>query len=589
MAKPSAIAASRQMLRLLLLQSGLAKIRREYLADDLGAGISVCVVLIPACVAYADLAGMPAQYGLYTALAGMLVYALLGSSRHLIVGPDAALALLVAAAITPLANGNPAQYLMLSSVLTLLVGVLMLIAAKARLGAMADLLSKPVLLGFMNGAALILIASQLGKWTGLSLHETAFFPRVLELITRHEQIHATSLIIGLLSILFLALLRELQPKLPAAILLFIVAIGGAYLLNIAEHGVALLGDLPKGLPDLAWPALSLNQITTLLPAAAGIALLAMPEGILLARAFAQKNHYEIAPNRELMALGLANVAASLWQGFALGASQSRTAINDAAGGKSVMSGLFAALLLLLFLLFLSGSLRYLPVTTLSALLIFAGLNLIEVRTWVEMYRLDRTAAIFSLITTAGVLIVGVLPGIIVGILLSLAYLIQFMARPFDAVLCSVAGRKGFHDVAEAHLSGESRYLQGLLVYRFYAPLLFANSSYFVDRISQLVAEDGDTRWVLVDAQAITFLDVTAAEQLLTLNRLLEEAGIDLKFARCNRPLREAFDRYGVTSALGADSFFAHVHDALAQYKLLHPDVAPEPVSMSWNGVDRRLG
>lgn len=566
--------------------SGLAQIRRAHLAADITAGISVCVVLIPACVAYADLAGMPAQNGLYTALAGMLVYALVGSSRQLIVGPDAALALLVAAAITPLAHGNMLQYALLSGMLTLLVGILMLIAAQARLGAIADLLSKPVLLGFMNGAALILIASQLGKWSGLDLHEAAFFPRVFEFLTRHEAMHSTTLIIGALSMGFLMLLRQLQPQLPAAVLLFMVGIACAYFLQLERHGVHLLGNLPQGLPQLSWPLLSFDHFTTLLPAAAGIALLAMPEGILLSRAFAQKNHYEIAPNRELMALGLANIAASLWQGFALGASQSRTAINDAAGGKSVLSGLIAALLLGLFLLFLSGSLRYLPVSTLSALLIFAGINLIDLRSLLEMYRLDRTAAIFSLITTAGVLIVGVLPGIIVGILLSLAYLIRFMARPFDAVLCSAEGRKGFHDVAEAHLSGESRYLQGLLVYRFYAPLLFANSSYFFDRISQLVAEDGDTRWVLIDAQAITFLDVTAAEQLLTLNRMLEEADIDLKFARCNRPLREALDRYGVTQAIGADSFYSHVHDALAQYKQRYPDVVPEPVG-EWNGVERR--
>ncbi|WP_410497484.1 SulP family inorganic anion transporter [Chitinibacter sp. S2-10] len=579
-----------QTRRLLALwqQSGLAKIRRDSLSNDLAAGISVCVVLIPACVAYADLAGMPAQNGLYTALAGMLVYALFGSSRQVIVGPDAAIALLVIAAISPLAQPGSSQYIVLAAILTLEVGVLMLIAAKAKLGAIADLLSKPVLLGFMNGASLILIASQLGKWSGLQLIESAFFPRMLELFSRASEMHGTTLIIGLLSLAFLALMRLLFPRLPSAIVLFIVAISAAFLLDVGERGVALLGQLPKGIPNLNTPQISWNQISTLLPAAAGIALLAMPEGILLARAFAQKNHYEISPNRELMALGLANLAASLWQGFALGASQSRTAINDAAGGQSALSGLIAALLLLLFLLFLSGSLQYLPVTTLSALLIFAGFNLIDTRSWLEMYQLDRTAAIFSLITTIGVLVVGVLPGIIVGILLSLAYLIQFMARPFDAVLCSVAGRKGFHDVGEANLSGESHYLQGLLVYRFYAPLLFANASFFIDRIRELVASDGDTRWVLIDAQAITFLDVSAAEQLLTLNRLLEEAEIDLKFARCNRPLREALDRYGVTDALGADSFFAHVHEALAQYKQLYPDVVPEPVSPhEWDGVERR--
>lgn len=578
----------REKLMALWSQSGLATVRREKLLGDVFAGLSVCVVLIPACVAYAELAGMPAESGLYTALAGMLVYALFGSSRHLIVGPDAALALLVTAAVTPLAAGNPLQYAVLAGELALLVGILMLIAAKAKLGAIADLLSKPVLLGFMNGAALILIASQLGKLTGLRLQQEEFFPRMLELAGRLPEIRPNTALVGGLSIGLLVLLRKLRPTFPAALPVFVLAIAAAYFLRLDQHGVALLGALPTGLPALAVPQISLSQITTLLPAAAGIALLAMPEGILLSRAFARKNGYEIQPNRELAALGLANIAASCWQGFALGASQSRTAINDLAGCKSAFSGLVAALLLLLFLLFLSDSLRYLPVTTLSALLVVAGFGLIDVRDWHAMYRVDRTAAMFSLITTAGVLLVGVLPGIILGIMLSLAYLIQFMARPFDAVLSSVEGRKGFHDAGDPDMSGHSRYLQGLLVYRFYAPLLFANSGFFVERISRLVADDGDTRWVLIDAQAITFLDVTAAEQLLQLNRQLEEAGIDLKFARCNRPLREALDRYGVTMAIGADSFFNHVHDAIDTYRQLHPDVGPELApTLGWDGIERR--
>ncbi|MBE9610321.1 SulP family inorganic anion transporter [Chitinilyticum piscinae] len=572
----------------LLAQSGLAAARRGMLWRDALAGISVCVVLVPACVAYAELAGMPPQSGLYTALAGMLVYALLGSSRHVIVGPDAALALLVVAAVTPLAGGDPLQYAFLAAQLAVLVGILMLLAAKARLGAVADLLSKPVLLGFMNGAALILIASQLGKFTGLRLQQDDFFPRLLELVSRWQEIAPATAFTGGVALFVLLLLRQWRPNFPGALPVFVLAILAGYLLRLDQHGVLLLGTLPTGIPMLRWPEFAPAHLATLLPAAAGIALLAMPEGILLARAFARKNGYEIEPNRELAALGVANIAAGCLQGFALGASQSRTAINDASGCRSAVSGLVAAGLLLLFLLFLSDSLRFLPAPALSAILIAAGLGLIDLHAVRSMYRVDRTAAMFSLITTAGVLVVGVLPGIIVGILLSLAYLIRFMSRPFDAVLSNVEGRKGFHDAGDPDMSGHSRYLQGLLVYRFYAPLLFANSTFFFDRIAQLVADDGDTRWVLIDAQAITFLDVTAAEQLLALNRMLEEAGIDLKFARCNRPLREALDRYGVTAAIGADSFYAHVHDAIEDYRQLYPDVQPELVpTLGWDGVERR--
>lgn len=544
----------------------LYRYRCEWLGADLLAGVGVAVLAIPSVIAYAELAGLPPQTGLVTAVLGMLAYALLGASRQVIVGPDAAIALLIAASVGPLAGGDPWRAAALASVLAIIVGTMMLLAVAARMGAMADFLSKPILTGFMQGAALILIATQLSKLGLVETAQTDFIPRVIAFFAAYRHWHLPTLLTGLLLLLVFALLARARPRWPAALLVFGAMTALDFIVDFRRFGLKMVGPLP--VPELGFvaPHLSLAEIGPLLPAAVGIVLLAMPEGILLARAFAERNHQESDANKELVGIGFANLLAGLFGGFALGASQSRTTLNDASGAKSQLSGLVAALLIGVFLFFLTRLLNHLPSVAVAALLIYAGLQLLEPRMLRHLFQIDKISGWLAVLTTAGVLIVGVVPGILVGILLSLIRLIHSFSRPYDAMLCEVSGRGGFHDVGEAAENGAFCTLPGLIVYRFYASLVFANANYFVERLRSLVENHPDVRWLVIDAQAMVEIDVTAADQLLAFHKELRERKIHLRFARCNRPLRESLARFGVVAALGDDHFHAHLDQAIDDFR-----------------------
>ena len=353
---------------------------------DLLAGVSVCVVMIPSVIAYAGLMGLPPQHGLYAALVPLLVYPFFGSSRQVIVGPDIAISLLIASAIAPLAAGDPARAAVLAATVAVLSGLLLLLGARAKIGAIADFLSKPVLVGYMTGAALILVASQLDKLFGIRLEHNDFFPRLAELAGKLHQAHGPTLLFGLGLLAVIVVLRRVAPKIPPALVVVVAAIAASLALRLEGRGVAVVGAFPRGLPGFALPAADWRDIHTLLPAAIGIALLTYTEGILLARAFAAKNGYEVNPNQELTALGLADVFTGLFQGFSVTGSQARTTINDSAGGKTQLASLVAAATLILFLLFLTPLIARLPVVALAALLIYGGFTLVEFDVMVRIYR-----------------------------------------------------------------------------------------------------------------------------------------------------------------------------------------------------------
>ena len=537
--------------------------RREWLRPDLLAGISVCVVMIPSVIAYAGLMGLPPQYGLYAALVPLLVYPFFGSSRQVIVGPDIAISLMIAGAITPLAAGEPSQAAVLAASVAVLSGLLLLLGARAKIGAIADFLSKPVLVGYMTGAALILVASQLDKLFGVRLERNDFFPRLAELAGKLHQAHGPTLLFGLVLLAVIVALRRVAPRIPPALVVVVAAIAASLALRLEGRGVAVVGAFPRGLPGFALPRPNWRDIHTLLPAAVGIALLTYTEGILLARAFAAKNGYEVNPNQELAALGLADVFTGLFQGFSITGSQARTTINDSAGGKTQLASLFAAATLILFLLFLTPLIARLPVVALAALLIYGGFTLVEFDVMVRIYRFYPTSALLAALTTLGVLAVGVVPGILVGVALSLLALIDRTSNPPDAVLRIVPG-EGFHDLGK---ESEGQTIPGFIAYRFYAPLLFCNADHFVGRVRQLVAASPTpVRWFLVDAQAITDIDITAAEALRALNKELHQQGIALKFAHANRPLRKVLERIGFTSEIGRESIFHAVHEAAEAFQ-----------------------
>jgi SulP family sulfate permease len=537
--------------------------RREWLGADLLAGVSVCVVMIPSVIAYSGLMGLPPQHGLYAALVPLIVYPFFGSSRQMIVGPDIAISLLIASAIVPLAGGDPARAAAMAASVAVLSGLLLLLGARARIGAIADFLSKPVLVGYMTGAALILVASQLDKLFGVRLEHNDFFPRLAELAGKVHQAHGTTLLFGLSVLAVIIVLRRIAPKIPPALVVVVAAIAASLALRLEGRGVVVIGAFPSGLPRFALPATDWEDIHRLLPAAIGIALLTYTEGILLARAFAAKNGYEVNPNQELSALGLADVFTGLFQGFSVTGSQARTTINDSAGGKTQLAGLFAAATLILFLVFLTPMIARLPVVALAALLIYGGFTLVEFDVMVRIYRFYPRSALLAALTTLGVLAVGVVPGILVGVALSLLALIDRVSNPPDAVLRIVPG-DGFHDLGE---EPKGQTIPGFIAYRFYAPLLFSNAGHFVERVRGLVAASPvPVRWFLVDAQAITDIDITAAEALSALNKDLHQQGIALKFAHTNRPLRKVLERIGFTSEIGRESIFHAVHEAAEAFQ-----------------------
>jgi SulP family sulfate permease len=546
------------------LFSVLRHYHRSWLAGDVVAGLSACVVMIPSVIAYAELVHLPPITGLYAALAAALGYALFGSSRHVIAGPDAAICLLVGAAILPLGTDQSARLAILAAELGLITGAILILAAWLKLGVIADLLSRPVLIGYLNGASLILIATQLGKMLGISVPGDAFFPLLTGIAMRLNDTHWPTLAVGVCLMAFMAILSRFAPRIPGALACCGVALLASVALDLGQHGVALVQAVPTGLPRLDWPAIYWSDISSLTPAAVAVAFLAFSDGLLLAQAFAEKNNYEVNPNQELVALGSANILASIWQGFPVSASQSRTSIADQAGGHSQLTQLVAALGLILFLIFLTGLIPLLPKVALGSVLIVTAVGMMEVAPLQRLYRIDHKEFGLALCVTAAILITGVVSGIIVGMLISLITTLIQISRPRDAVLRRRISDGKFHDCRDDE---QAETICGIMVYRLYAPLIFSNARYVVSRIRELVANSGDElEWLVIDAQAITHMDVTAAQRLSALHRELEVMGVQLKIADAPRPFREQLEAEGLSEKLGNAQFFISVKKAVEAFE-----------------------
>ena len=561
-------------MRIPLLET-LRGYRREWFRHDFIAGLTVCVVMIPSVIAYAELVHLPPIAGLYAAFAASIGYALFASSRHVIAGPDAAIGLLAGSAILPLAGGDAARTAMLAAELALLSGAVLWLAAKLHLGAIADLLSRPVLIGYLNGASLILVSTQLGKLFGVKLEGEEFFNLLYTLYEKIGSSHLTTFIFGLVLIAFLVALGRFFPRIPGALAASAVAIVAAMLLNLDQAGVAMVGQVPSGIPQPALPSVMLSDITALAPAAVAIAFLAFSDGILLAQTFADKNRYEIDPNQELVALGSSNIVAGLLQGFPVSASQSRSSIVDASGGKTQVAQLIAAGGLLLFLIFFTGLIAMLPKVALGAILIVTALGMLEVASLSALYHIDRKDFWLAIAVMVSILVAGVVPGIILGMLLSLIGVLVEISRPRDAVLARLTRDGKFHDLDQNEPDAET--LPGLLVYRLYAPLIFANARHVIGRMRQLVdAADPPLKWMIIDAQAITDMDVTAAQRFAELHRELSAAGIEIKIADTPRPFREELGRVGLTDQIGQQQFYVSVKKAVEAFAEKYPELAANP-------------
>jgi SulP family sulfate permease len=553
----------------------LRRYRREWLARDVIAGLSACVVMIPSVIAYAELVHLPPVTGLYAALAACVGFALFASSRQVIAGPDAAIGLLAGSAILPLAGGDVGRIAGLAAELALLSGAMLLLAARLRLGTIADLLSRPVLVGYLNGASLVLMATQLGKLFGVKTEGEAFFELLHSVWRQLPQAHGPTMSLGAVLIALLWALLRWWPRLPAALVVSAVAVGLSAVFDLRGLGIALVGQVPVGLPSLVVPTIHLTDIAALAPAALALSFLAFSDGILIAQTFAEKHGDEVNPNQELVALGAANVLASLWQGFAVSASQSRTAVADAAGARSQVAQLVAAAGLLLFLLLLTGLVALLPRVALGAILVVTALGMLEMASLRQLHRIDRVEFGIAVGVTAAILVAGVVPGIILGMGLSLIAVMVELSRPRDAVLRRLPQDGKFHD---CHETDDGETVPGLLVYRPYAPLFFANARHVMGRIESLVDEAGPaTRWLVIDAQAITDIDITAADRLAQLQRELAERGVVIKFADCPRPVREQLGRLQALGLLTAQDFYVSVGKAVQAFEQAsHDPAAADP-------------
>jgi SulP family sulfate permease len=448
--------------------------------------------------------------------------------------------------------------------LALLVAIILSLAGWLKLGGVAEFLSNPVMLGFMNGAAVVIIISQVGKLCGIALHQDETLPNLLEWLRRIKETNGLTLAMGLGGIGVLAILRWLKAPVPGTVVVFAAALLAGRWLDFAGMGMAVIGAVDTAIPTPVPPELSLADAGKLVTAALGLSLLIFPEAILLGRAMANRHNYEINMDRELVALGAANFAAGLFRSFAVGSSQSRTMLNSATGGKSQMVSLVAALLLVAFMFFLASWLATIPTVAIASILIFTGLTLIEVNGLLELGRLDRMSLAVALMTSAGVVVIGVLPGILVGIVLSLLKVLSQVVRPQDALLGRVPGMQALHDIGDDEAA---QTIPGLVVYRFYGPLIFANVRFFIERLEHFIArETHPVQQVIVDARAIPEIDVTAAEQLSGFVKRLRERGIKLKFAKAHLPLREAAGRLRLQEALSEENFFPKLSDAVIAFE-----------------------
>ena len=516
----------------------LATYKAAFLPRDLAAGITLGAVMVPVGLAYGELAGLPLA-GLYGSMLPLLAYAIFGSSRQLVVGPDTAMAAIVAVAVAPLAVGDPGRLALLAAGLGVMVGVLCLAAGLLRLGFVANFLSKPVIVGFMHGLALVIIGAQLPKVFGFRSEGETTLEQFVSLASRLGDTSPAALAIGASSFVVILLCRRFVPRLPGAVLALVGSILAVVLLDLDKQGVAVVGRIPAGLPGLTLPVLTLADFEALLPVALVAALLSFSDTVITARAFAARNGYRIDANQELLSIGVANLVSGLNQGLPISASDTRTAVAEAAGSRTQVTSVIAAAIVAATALWMADLLFYLPQAALGGILVASAWGLCDFGEFARLWRFRGISLAGALLTLVGVVALGVMEGILVGVVFSLVLLLRALAFPPDAAL----GRSPdgiWHDPAH---TPDARPVPGLLVYRFAAPLFFANCSLFRDRIEALVAAAPEpVTAVVIDGGAIHDVDLMGCEMLVEVERDLRERGIRLGFGNLRRRVKRDIER-----------------------------------------------
>lgn len=528
---------------------------------DLRAGLSVAAVAIPIGIAYAGLAGVPPVVGIYSCVLAPIAYALFGSSRQLIVNPDAAACAIVAATTAPLAAGDLARYADLSITLTLFTGLLCIAAGIARLGVIANFLSRPILVGYLNGIAISIIVGQLGRLAGINVPSAGVFRTIGNLWIHIREAHSTTVLLGLALVTSLILIKQFTPRIPGPLVAAVAAIGLVYMLGLSNGGVQIIGAIPSGLPAPRIPSVEISDLGPLVLGASTIVLVSFCSMMTTARGFATKNGYQIDANRDLIALGVCDLASGLSRGFVVSGADSRTAVADSAGGKTQMTSVFASIAIALVLLFLTAPLAYLPSTALASILIASSISLFDLKSLRRYYRISKPEFRHALVAMLGVMTMGVLMGVLVAVGLAMLKLLILASKPHDAVLGAVPGKDEFANIAE---DPAAQPVPGVIVFRFGSSLLFFNADHFANRVRQVVGEANNKPDVFVlDAEAMPILDTTGADVLASLRDDLLKQDINLSIARPKGLFRMMLDRTGVADEIGRDRLFPSVRSAVA--------------------------
>jgi high affinity sulfate transporter 1 len=554
--------------------------KSKWLPRDIVAGLVLSALLVPQGMAYAELAGLPAVTGLYTSVLCLIGYAIFGPSKVLVLGPDSSLGPMIAATILPLAgaDGDPARAVALASMLAVMTGLVMVAAGAGKLGFVADLLSKPTILGYMNGLALTIIVGQLPKLLGFSIDADGLIEELTGFIdgVRNSEVVPAAAAVGIGSLILLLLLQRWLPKIPAVLVVVVATIVASIAFDLSAAGVNLVGTLPQGFPSFTVPRIEWSDLLPLMAGALGIALVALTDTISTSSSFAQRRGEQVDGDKEMIGIGAANIGAGFFQGFPVSTSGSRTAVAEQSGAKSQLTGVVGAVVIAVMLIALPALFADLPQATLGAIVIAAALSLADIPATRRLWRQRRTDFVISVTAFLGVALLGVLPGIVVAIFMSVGNVFRRLWWPHQASLGRVRDLPGLHDTS---VHSSAQLLQGSAILRFDAPLIFANANTFRDLVLAAAAPLPRGGWVIIAAEPITDMDTTACDMLDQLIGVLDGRGIHLVFAELKDPVRRKLQRYRLDEPLGTNRDYPTLESAVA--------ACQQTTGRTWVAADRQ--
>jgi high affinity sulfate transporter 1 len=551
---------------------GLLTLRQyqiTWLPHDIVAGFVLATMLVPVGIAYAVASGVPGICGLYATIAPLLAYALLGPSRILVLGPDSSLAAVILGVVFPLSGGEPIRAVALAGMMALVSGIVCILAGVARLGFVTELLSKPIRYGYMNGIALTVLISQLPKFFGFSIEGDGPLRELWAIakLLLGGKANWTAFAIGAATLAVILLLKN-STRFPGILVAVVGATAIVDLLDLAARAnVSVLGPLPQGLPAFAIPRIAYTDIVPVLIGGCAVALMSFADTSVLSRTYSVRLGTKVDPNQEMVGLGVANLAAGFFHGFPISSSSSRTPVAEAAGARTQLTGVVGAVAVALMLLVAPNLLQHLPSAALAAVVIASAIGLIEISDLVRIFRIQRWEFWLSIVCFIGVAVFGAIPGIGLAIVIAVIEFLWDGWRPHSAVLGRAEGVRGYHDITRYP---DARQIPGLVLFRWDAPLFFANAEFFRERVLDAVAKAPvPARWLVVTAEPVTSVDVTAADTLADLDKALHGTGIELCFAELKDPVKDKLKRFGLVARIGESRFFPTIGAAVSSYLKSH--------------------